>query len=42
MVDWYAGECVFGFLKNNTASITDGIYEQFDKDGTDTDITPIY
>ena len=32
----------FDFLKNNTTNINDGIYEKFDKDGTDTDIIPIH
>ena len=32
----------FDFLKDNTTNIDDGIYEKFDKDGTDTDIIPIH
>ena len=30
------------FLKKNTTNIDDGIYEKFDKDGTDTGIIPIH
>ena len=32
----------FDFLKDNTTNIDDGIYQKFDKDGTDTDIIPIH
>ena len=32
----------FDFSKDNTTNIDDGIYEKFDKDGTDTDIIPIH
>ena len=32
----------FDLLKDNTTNINDGIYEKFEKDGTDTDILPIH
>ena len=33
---------IFDFLKDSITNIDDGMYEKFEKDGTDSDILPIH